>query len=279
MERISRSWALVKASWAVLRADRELIVYPLVSTLLTLVVTVVFALPLWATGSFTRWSQQTTNVADLVILFVFYLATYTVIIFCNAALVAAAGIRLNGGDPTLADGFRIAMSRLPAIVGWAAISATVGLVLRAIAERGGIVGAIGASLLGVAWNVATFLVVPILVIEGVGPVEAMKRSAGLLRKTWGEQVVGNFGIGLIFVLLGLAVVVVGAGISALLLSLNTVLGLVAIALTVLVVAVLALIGAALGGIFSIALYRYAAQGTTGGFFDQGTLQGAFRVKR
>ena len=38
-------------------------------------------------------------------------------------------IRLRGGEPTLADGFNAAKSRLPAILGYAAISATVGVVL------------------------------------------------------------------------------------------------------------------------------------------------------
>jgi hypothetical protein len=279
MERISRSWGFVKASWAVLRSDKELIVYPIVSTVLTLAVTALFALPLWAAGSFERWSHETTNVVDLVILFLFYLVTYTVLIFCNSALVAAANIRLNGGDPTLSDGFQVAASRLPAIIAWAAISATVGLVLRWIAERGGIVGAIGASIIIVGWNVATFLVVPILVIEGVGPREALKRSASLLRQTWGEQLAGNVSMGLIFGLLILLVVVVGLGISAVLFSLSIALGVVAVILFVVVVAALAVISAALSGIFTVALYRYATQGNAGGFFDQGTLQGAFKVKR
>ena len=279
MERISRSWQLVKASWAVLRADKELIVYPLVSTVLTLVVTALFALPLWASGSFTRWSHQTTNVVDLVILFLFYLVTYTVIIFCNAALVAAANIRLNGGDPTLGDGFRIASSRMPAIIGWALVSATVGMVLRAISDRGGIVGAIAASLIGVVWNVVTFLVVPILVIEGVGPVEGIKRSGSLLRKTWGEQLTGNIGIGLVFGLLILLVILIGIGISAVLFNIAFALGVIGVVVLVVIVAALGLVGSALSGIFTIALYRYATQGNAGGFFDQGTLQGAFKVKR
>jgi hypothetical protein len=279
MERISRSWGLVKASWAVLRADKELIVYPLVSSVLTLIVTALFALPLWASGSFTRWSHQSWNVVDVVILFLFYLVTYTVIILCNAALVAAANIRLNGGDPTLGDGFRIASSRMPAIIGWALVSATVGMVLRAISDRGGIVGAIVASLIGVVWNVVTFLVVPILVLEGVGPVAAIKRSGGLLRKTWGEQLTGNIGIGLVFGLIILLVVLIGVAFSAALFSVAFALGVIAVILLVAVVAVLGLIGSALSGIFTIALYRYATQGNAGGYFDQGTLQGAFKVKR
>ena len=100
-----------------------------------------------------------------------------------------------------------------------------------------------------------------------------------MRKTWGEQITGNFGIGLVFGLLILLVVLVGIGISAVLFSVAFALGVIAVVLLVLAVCVLGLIGSALSGIFTIALYRYATQGNAGGFFDQGTLQGAFKVKR
>jgi hypothetical protein len=279
MERISRSWSLVKASWSVLRADKELIVYPVVSIILTILVMAVFALPMLATGSFVRWSNRESSILDYVLLFLFYLATYTVVIFCNAALVAAANIRLNGGDPTVRDGFRIAASRLPAIIAWAIVSATVGMILRWISERGGIVGAIAAGIVGVAWNIVTFLVVPILVIENVGPLEALKRSTGLLRKTWGEQIVGNFSIGLVFGLLMLVILLAGAGLCYLAFQVAVALGVIAVVALIVIVAALALISAALSGIFTVALYRYATQGSAGAFFDQRTLEGAFQVKR
>ena len=35
--------------------------------------------------------------------------------------------------------------------------------------------------------------------------EAIKRSANLLKKTWGEQIVGNFGVGIVFGLLSFLV--------------------------------------------------------------------------
>ena len=133
-----------------------------------------------------------------VLAFLFYVVSYTVIFFCNTALVGAAMIRLEGGDPTLRDGFRIAFDRLPQIIGYALIAATVGMILRWISERAGIVGQIIIGIIGFAWNIATFLVVPVLAVEKVGPIEAIKRSAGLLRRTWGEQLVGNAGIGIVF---------------------------------------------------------------------------------
>ena len=129
------------------------------------------------------------------------------IFFANTALVGAAMIRLQGGDPTLADGVRIASKNFLNILGYALIAATVGMILDRIREAKGnsfwnIISRWLVSIMGVAWNIATFLVVPVLAVEGVGPIEAIKRSGSLLKKTWGEQIAGNFGLGAIF---GLAV--------------------------------------------------------------------------
>jgi hypothetical protein len=131
----------------------------------------------------------------MVFLFLFYLVQYSIIFFFNCALVGAAMIRLDGGDPTVRDGLRIASSRIVQIIGYAAIAATVGLILRLIEERAGFIGRWIAGLIGLAFTVATFLTVPILVSRDVGPVEAVKESAALLKKTWGENIIGNGGMG------------------------------------------------------------------------------------
>ena len=212
------------------------------------------------------------------LIFIFYFVTSTVVIFFNSALIAAANIRLEGGDPTLSDGFRIAFSHIGAILGWAAIAATVGLVLQALRERGGAAGAIVSLIGNMAWSLITFLVVPILVVEGVGPIEAIKRSASLLRKTWGEQIVGNFSIGLVVGLAFLAVLVAGGVVVFLLFSLVPALGVLAAAVLVAGLIILGLIGSALSGIFNVALYRYAVGEDSSRFFPQETLSGAFRQK-
>jgi hypothetical protein len=279
VERFQRSIELVKASWQVLKSDRELLLFPLVSFILTVIVTLTFALPLAATGAFERISRQQYDPALIVVAFLFYVVTYTVIIFCNSALVAAALIRLDGGDPTVRDGFRIAASRFPTILGYAVISATVGMILRAISERGGILGTIAAMVVGIAWNIATFLAVPVLVVEGVGPIAAIKRSAGLLRSSFGEQLVGNFGISLVFGLIGLGVGIVGVLLAVLLFSISPVLGIAAVVLVVIAIAAVALVGAALMGIFTASLYRYTTKGDAGPMFAPATMQAAFRPKR
>lgn len=278
MERISRSWRLVKASWGVLRADRELMVFPIVSTIVTLLVVAVFAIPVLVSDAPERWANQEWTLVDIILGAAFYLITSTVVIFCNAALVGAADIRLRGGDPNVRDGFRIALAHLPAIIGWAIITTTVGLVLRAIQERGGVIGAIGAAIAGVAWALVTFLVVPILVIEGVSPVDAIRRSGGLLRQTWGEQIVGNASVGLIFGLIAVAIGVVGGGLTMALLEAAFPLAVAIGAVTVIVVLGIALLGGTLSGIFTVALYRYATTGDAGPFFPVETVNSAFRHK-
>src|SRR5207344_793143 len=145
----------------------------------------------------------------MLIAFLCYLVQYTVISFANTALVGAALIRLRGGDPTVADGFRIASQRLVPILGYALIAATVGTALRVITERVGIIGRIVISLIGFAWTIATYLVVPVLAAEDIGPVDAVKRSTQLLKSTWGEQLVGNAGVNAVFGLMMFGVFLVG----------------------------------------------------------------------
>lgn len=278
MERFRRSLELVKASIAVLRADKELLVFPLVSFVAMVIVTLTFAVPFLLTGAFQRVSDGTLDPVAIVLGALFYVVSYTVIFFFNTALVGAAMIRLDGGDPTLSDGFRIARSRLPQIVGYAIIAATVGMILRWISERGGIVGQLMAGFVGFAWNIATFLVVPVLVMERVGPIEAVKRSSSLLRKTWGEQLVGNVGISLVFGLLTLAVVLLGVLLIVALGSVAPALAIIAIVALILAVAAIALVGAAVSGIFTASVYRYATKGDAGSMFSSETLAESFRPK-
>jgi hypothetical protein len=278
VERIRRSWGLVKSSWGVLRADKELLLYPVASGIVTVIAMALLFVVWLVSGGLDRLDDESFGIVDLVIAFIFYFIVSTVVVFFNSALVAAADIRLDGGDPTLSDGFRIAFSHIGAILGWAAIAATVGLVLQALRERGGAAGAI-VSLIGtMAWSVITFLVVPILVIEGVGPIEAIKRSASLLRTTWGEQIVGNFSIGLVVFLAFLAALGLGGLAVFVLFSVATVLGVLAAAFLVAGLIILGLIGSALSGIFNVALYRYAVGKDSSRFFPSATLGAAFRQR-
>ena len=191
-DKISRSWHLVKASAGVLRSDKELLLFPVISGIATLLVAATFMVPVLGLRLL---EGGDIGPLGFVMLFLFYVTQYFVIFFFNTALVGAAMVRLEGGDPTVADGLRIARGKLGAILGYAAIAATVGLLLKAASERAGAFGKILIGLLGMAWTVGTFLVVPILVTRDVGPIDAVKESMTLLKRTWGENVAGNVGIG------------------------------------------------------------------------------------
>jgi len=178
--RFSRSLALAQASWSVVRADKELLWLPVFSVLTLMVLLGSFVLPAAALGAFDpRGGAGGPGAGTALGAFIFYVLAYFVTIFFNAALVGAAMIRMDGRDPKLRDGLAIAWSRLGRIFGYAVIAGTVGLLLRALEERVGWIGQIVVRLVGVAWTLATFLVVPVLVVRDVGPVEAVKESAAL----------------------------------------------------------------------------------------------------
>jgi len=283
LTRLSNSWELVKASAAVLRADKELVVFPIISTIGVLLVTVSFILPMIFAGvldSLISGEAGNINILSFIIAFLFYLAQYFVIIFANAALVSAAMIRLRGGDPTVGDGFRIAFDHFGSIFGYALIASTVGIILNSLARRSNTLGRIAVSLIGLAWNLATFLVVPVLVAEEVGPFEAVKRSAQLLKRTWGEQIVGNLSIGGVFGLLTFVVIVLIVAPSLyLMVTINNPVILVVMAILLVVSLVLiGLVNSTLSGIYAAAVYRFAAEGETGGYFKPELVQDAFRRK-
>ena len=278
-EKLSRSWILVKASAAVLREDKKLLVYPALSAVCTVIVAASFFVPAAFAGVFMRPMGGHVTPGRVLLLFAFYLVQYSVIIFFNSALVAAALIRLRGGEPTLADGFNAAKARLPAILGYAAISATVGMILRSLQERAGFLGRWVIGLIGLAWSLATFLVVPILVNSDVGPVDAIKRSVDLLKRTWGENLIGNAGIGVVFGLLSAGVILLGVLLVIPAVGSQSAVAIGAvIAMLVLAIILIALVQSALQGIYAAAIYRYAEEGATSPGFDQVLIADAFKPK-
>jgi len=282
-DRLSRSWHLVKASWAVLKQDQQLLLFPVISAVAALLVMASFALPMLGLGAFDGISGDdgaATSTATYVVAFLFYVSLYFVIFFFNAALAGAAMIRFDGGAPTVREGLRIAGSKFWIILGYAIIAATVGMVLRAIQERVGFVGRIIVGLLGMGWTVATYLVVPILVSRDVGPIDAVKESAGVLKKTWGENVVGQVGMGAVFLLIQFVIIALGIALAMAAATAGSVAAFsLAVGVAVVGVVMAALVQAALGGIYSVALYRFATEGAASSGFDSNALQTAFAPKR
>jgi len=194
------------SAWQLLWQDRKILVFPLISGLACLAVMAAFAVPLFVSGKWMPPAHEAPPaqiVAYYGYLFLFYYCNYFVIVFFNAALVSCAMTRMCGGEPTLAGGLSTAASRIPVIAGWALLAASVGLVLRIIEDRSDKVGRFIGALLGAAWTVTTYLVVPILVVEQRNPFSALKESTVLLKKTWGEQLMSGFGFGTVFSLLSI----------------------------------------------------------------------------
>ena len=272
--KFSRSWELVKASAAVLRSDKELLVFPVVSGIATLLVLATFALPVLSLKLF----ENGVGPLGYALGFLFYLCQYFVIFFFNSALVGAAMIRLDGGDPTVADGLRIARERIVPIMGYAAIAATVGLLLKAMKNKDNFIVSMLASLLGTAWTVASFLVVPVLVANKIGPIDAVKKSIELLKTTWGENAVGQLGIGFVFGFIMVGVIIVGVALSIFGFTVSPYLGGTLAVLAVLSALTVAIIQSALSGVYAAALYRFANDGKAPQGFEGMGLQTAFQAK-
>jgi len=272
--RFSNGWSLLQASARVLKADTELIVFPIISAIGVLLVSAAFVVPVVLTRESHRLEHSPLA---FVLGLAFYMVTYFVIFFCNAALVGAAMIRLRGGDPTVGDGVRIAISKAGPILGYALLAATVGMVLRTIQERVGLIGKIIVAIIGVAWSVATSLTVPVLVAEDVGPIEAVKRSTALLKQTWGEQIVGNGAIGTVFGFFIFLVLMVAIPAAIFVAQAAPVAAIGIGVFAALVVVTLAILNATLSSIYQAAVYLFAAEGKAQ-WFDAGLLQNAYRRK-
>ena len=280
--RISMGWQLIKQAVQVLRLDKELLLFPLLSGISCILVLASFAVPALMSGAFESAGENTTQIQQnplaWVVLFLFYFANYFVITFFNSALVGCAVIRLKGGDPVVSDGFHSAFARLPQIVGWALVSATVGIILKVIESNSKQAGRIVTGLLGMAWSITTFFVVPVLVVEGVGPIDSVKRSVAVMRKTWGEALVSNYGIGFFVMLLSLLGILPIVGGIALIGAGSATPGGILIGAGVLILITISLISSALNSIILAALYIYAAEDQMPEGFDSSLVQGAFATE-
>jgi len=275
--KVTRSWTLFKASWEVLRADKELAVFPVLSSLACLALLAAIFVPAGFSGLFDGFADEDRGPPALFygLLFAFYFGSFFVVTFFNTALVACAVKRLEGGEPTVSYGLGEAGSRLGIILGWTLLASTVGMILHAIEERAGLLGSIVSRLLGTLWALATFFVVPILVVERKGPLAALRESASLLKRTWGEQITSGVGFGLVGMLLGIpGVFLVAAGIAAGAAGAGAFMAVSIGALGVAWILGLAIVSATLQTIFQAALYLYARDGRARGAFSEESLRGA-----
>ena len=277
--RIYGGWLLARQSWQVLMLDKELLMFPLVSGIACFLVLVTFIGGAFAIGVTRSGSAAPSEATQWAMLFAYYFLNYFVIVFFNSALVACAMIRFQGGDPTVADGLRAASARIPQIVAWALLAATVGVVLRVIQERVAFVGKIVIAMLGAAWAIAVYFVVPVLVVEKLGPFDAVARSVTLMKQTWGESLVSNLGIGTVVTVATVVFLLVAGAATVVIFALSgsTAVLIIGGVLMVVFLVTAALVGSALNSIVLTALYLYAAEKKVPKAFD-GVGQIAFASK-
>ncbi|MEZ5247571.1 MAG: DUF6159 family protein [Acidimicrobiales bacterium] len=273
MGRIANTWELAKVSWGVLRQDRELLVIPLLSFVSALVVLAALLVPTIAlldTGS----GEDTASPALALIGIVAALAMSVISVFFNGALVAGAHERMSGGDPTVSSAMRRAMSRLGGLLPWALLTGTVGLILQAVRDRAGFLGAFVLRLAGAAWEVVTFLVVPAIVIDEHSAIDGLKRSGSLLKETWGENLAARVGFGV----LGMVAMIPAVIVVALTGALGGPALVAGIVIAVFYVALVIVVLTALNAVFQTALYLYATTGAVPAGYENSNLRGSFSRK-
>ncbi len=272
---LSRSWAYAKTSYGILWDCKKLVIFPIISGLALLVVSASFLLPLWTSGTIDTWlsaEEGESDVAMYAMLFVFYFCNYFVIVFFNCALIASALRYMETGETSLGYGLRAAVTRMFSIIGWALVSAIVGVLLRLIENSHKRAGEFISAILGTAWSAMTFFVVPVIVLEGAGPFAAFKRSLGTLRHTWGTALVGNFSLGLLGLLVMLPVILVGW----LLISTGS---LVAVLLAVALFALGIAVNSAADTVFKGILFSYATDRTLPSDLDTSQFGYAFEPRQ
>jgi hypothetical protein len=249
-ERLSNGWKISMYSFSVLKENKSLIIFPILSAISMIlifgsVITGVLATNDWNVSNF----DMQNKTLGYIFLFLFYLVNYFIVVFFNMALIHCTHLYFKGQKPTVSDGLRFSLSRIGAIFSWSVLAAIVGTVLRIIQENVGSIGKIITGLIGIAWNIAAFFVVPVIAYENLGPVDALKRSAKMMKEKWGESLGATFSFGLIHFL---AVLVVGGGLFVIGAFINVILGII---LAVLGILILAAIFSAAQTIFVSAVYH------------------------
>lgn len=215
-DRLSNGWKISMTSLKVLRAHKQLLIFPILSGIsMVLILGSFFTIVLAGAGwDVDQVKGSDNNTMGYLFLFLYYLVNYFVVVFFNMALVHCTHLYFKGEEVSVEAGIRFSMSRIGAIFAWSMFAATVGMILRLISENLGAIGKIIIGLIGIVWSVATFFVVPVIAYENIGPIDAFKRSADMMRQKWGERIGAGFSFGLIsligFLVAGLGLFVVGS---------------------------------------------------------------------
>lgn len=267
-DRISMTFSLMGTCWNILKKDKEILFFPFISSIVCLGMIFVFGYN--ASYLDTAWVKQHQTMMIVVSVALLLSLTFVVCLF-NAGIIACANIRLQGGDPTVKDGLKAMTSCIPGILGWTIISVTVGMILNAIESRSKQAGRIASSFLDTAWNIASFFVIPLIVIEKRAPFSALKESASRIKETWGEHITSNFSFGIIFFFLAVP------GIAGFVFGIYT-LNYIVIAIAVVYFLFTALVHTTLETIFRVVMYYYIYHNFIHSEFDEHVLKQCYETK-
>jgi hypothetical protein len=259
------TWQMVSQSFKLLRNDPSLMIFPVLSAAGVVALSLPF-LVVAVTGGEIHWGPNSWLLA-----FAWYAGASFVTIFFNCALAACVQMRFAGQTPTISEGLKRAAQRIHVIVLWTLLTSTIGRLLQLIEQRGSLISRIAFGLIGISWNLSTFLIVPVIVMEDRGVIDSLRRSASLLRQTWGEQLVS----GIWFQWMGLLVAVPGVVLGALAANVNPIFWVAAIAWFAVWMAAFT----AASEIFTVVLYRYATTGQPPAGYSPDALNSALKPRR
>lgn len=281
MGRIRRGWELTKKAWGVVRDNPGLVKLPVIGGILAFIAMVVFG----GVGVAIIAAGDESNAAyvggGIFIAIGGYLASYFVIYY-NVALAAAADLAFRGQPADTQAGLAVAKQRRKVIAQWAAVALLVSAIFNLIRDRGGIAGQIAAGLGAAIWALITFLIAPVLAFEGLGPVDAIKRSSSMFKQKWGQQITGNIAIGAVtglVIILAILVAVAGGFILASGSTVAIVAGGGLLILGIVGFIAAAVVSGAVRGVFGVALYRYIVEGTPAGPFTVEELEASVKPKK
>ncbi|HEV8154433.1 MAG TPA: DUF6159 family protein [Gaiellales bacterium] len=276
MNRFQRSFRLLSQSLAIIRSDRSLLWFPVLSAVFTVIAVAIVLVPAAVVLLPGATADSAHTWPMLVVAGLAGYAATAVATYFNVALVSCAARSFHGEDTSAGEGMRAANARLGSILLWALIASLVGMVIRAVEQRAGL-GSIVARLLGAGWATATYFVIPVLAFEQVGPADAVRRSIATVRRSWGESLIGNVGLGIATFLLALPLIGVGL-LGAALVGASPAAGVGLLVVAAGLGVVLLVVSSAMGQIYKTAVYLYAETGEIAGYSSE-LLEGAFRDKR
>lgn len=272
MTKFSNGWTIALNSFKVLKENRQLLIFPILSGVSIVVILVSF---FTAVIGFAGWNidnvARPNSIESYLLLFLFYIINYFVIVFFNMALIHCTSLYFKGEEVTVQKGIDFSMSRIGSIFAWAVFAGIIGGILKIIQENVGALGKIITGLVGIVWSIATFFVVPVIAYENLGPIDALKKSAKLMKEKWGESIGAGFSFGLIE-LAGVAIIAIVAFVIA---AVNVIAGVV---IGVLGLLLLMTIVSALKTIFISAIY-HNVNGDPVELYNQQFIDNLFETKK